>query len=123
MDDGAPASATGALSDEIVDQVLEHLLPAARIPGRLSLGKDVGLELAERRVARLDPPAQLAVPTAIALAHEGREPAVGQDRVGDLEPACEGIHPADVGVEQVDRLEALAADLGVEMDATGREPS
>ena len=41
----------------------------------------------------------------------------------DLQAAGEGVHAADVGVEQVDRLEALAADLGVEVDAAGREPA
>ena len=41
--------------------------------------------------------------------------------MGDLQAAGEGVHAADVGVEQVDRLEALAADLGVEVDAAGRE--
>ena len=50
-----------------------------------------------------------------------REPAVGDDGVGDLEAAGEGVHAADVGVKQVDGLEALAADLGVEVDAAGGE--
>ena len=42
---------------------------------------------------------------------------------GDLQAAGERVHAADVGVEQVDRLEALAPDLGVEVDAAGREPA
>ena len=41
--------------------------------------------------------------------------------MGDLQAAGEGVHAADVGVEQVDRLEAFAADLGVEVDAAGGE--
>ena len=42
-------------------------------------------------------------------------------RGGDLGAAGEGVHPADVGVEQVDRVDALAADLGVEVGAAAAE--
>ena len=38
-----------------------------------------------------------------------------------FKPAREGVHAADVRVEQVHRLEALAADLGVEVRAAGLE--
>ena len=33
----------------------------------------------------------------------------------------EGVHAADVGVEQVDRLETLAPNFGVEIDSAGRQ--
>ena len=51
------------------------------------------------------------------------ELAVGADGGGDLQAPGEGVHAADVGVEQVDRLEALAADLGVEVHAARGEPA
>ena len=35
---------------------------------------------------------------------------------GDLQPAGKGVHAADVGVDQVDRVGALAAHLGVEVE-------
>ncbi len=35
-------------SDELVDQVLEHLLAAGDVPGSLALGKDVVFEVGER---------------------------------------------------------------------------
>ena len=46
---------------------------------------------------------------------------VGQHRMRDLKTTGKRIHTADMGVEQVDRFEALAADLGIEVDAARRE--
>ena len=57
----------------------------------------------------------------VAFLDESGQPAVGHDRAGDLEPAGKGVHAADVGMEQVDRLEAFPAHLGVEVDAAGGE--
>ena len=44
----------------------------------LALGQDVGLEVGEAGLARLDPPAELAVPAPVALLDEGGEAAVGR---------------------------------------------
>ena len=70
---------------------------------------------------RFDLGADAAVPRAVALLEHPVEHAVLADRGGDLQAAGKGVHAADVGVEQIDRLEALAADLGVEVQAAGRE--
>src|SRR5438094_368191 len=68
-------------SDELVDQILEHLLPAARVGGDVALGEDIGFEVGEGALAGLDPAAELAVPALVPLLDEGGEPAVLLDRV------------------------------------------
>ena len=55
------------------------------------------------------------------MLHELGQPAVLADGGGDLQAAREGVHAADVRVEQVHRLEALAPHLGVEVRAAGLE--
>ena len=57
------------------------------------------------------------VPRAVAVFDELLHGPVGTDGGGDLQPAGEGVHAADVGVEQIDRLETFAAHLGVEVDS------
>ena len=80
-------------SDVVVDQVLEHLLAAAEVLGGLALGEDVGFEAGETGLARLDPTAELAVPAPAALLDELGQPAVGDDRVGDLQAAAKASMP------------------------------
>ena len=71
----------------------------------------------------LDLRADAGIPRGVALLHEFGEATVLADRGGDLQAAREGVHAADVRVEQIDRLEAFAAHLGVEIDAAGGEPA
>ena len=109
-------------SDERVDQVLDHLLPAAVVRRHFALVEHVLFERREAAPCRLRsrrrcPLSQLAV----ALLDDLVERAVGANRGGDLQAAGEGVHAADVGVEQIDRLEAFAADLGVEVHAARGE--
>ena len=66
-------------------------------------------------------PPSISAPTpesheAYALLDHPRQFAVGDDRGGRLEPVGEGVHPADVGVEEVLRVETVAAQLGVEVE-------
>src|SRR5262249_30758960 len=82
-------------SDELVDQVLEHLLAAAGILGGVALGEDIRFEVAEARLAAFDTPPQLAFPASVAVLDEGSEPAIGHDRAGDLQSSGEAIHAAD----------------------------
>src|SRR6185503_10027092 len=63
--------------------------------------------------------AQASVPGGVALLHEFSQATVLADGRGDLQAAGERVHAADVGVEEVDWLEALAAHFGVEVGATG----
>src|SRR5699024_4262654 len=108
-------------SNELVDQALEQLLTAADVLGGVSLGEYVGLEVGEAGLAGLGASGELGIPALVTLLNEGSEPAVGDDGARDLQAPGEGIHPADVGVEEIDRFEALAADLGVEVNAAGGE--
>ena len=97
----APAAPPG--SDELVDQVLEHLLATAAGP-RLALLEGVGLEFLEPDLPTLDLGPDPGIEAAVALAPEGLPTSVLEDRAGDLEATSKGIHPADVGVEKIDRL-------------------
>ena len=44
-----------------------------------------------------------------------------QDGLGSQQGAGEGIHAADMGVEQIFRVGGIAAGLGVEVDAAAAE--
>ena len=87
----------------------------------VALGEHVLLQRREVVLAGLDLGADAAVPRGVAVLDHAGQLAVGADRGGDLQALGEGVHAADVGVEQVDRLEALAADLGVEVQPAGGE--
>src|SRR5947207_3022684 len=89
--------------DVTIEDVLQHLLPARDVLLRVALLEHVLLEVLERRLALLDPRADAAVPAGVALLDEVLQDAVGADPGGDLQTAGEGVHAADVGVEQIDR--------------------
>src|SRR5690606_5842631 len=108
-------------SDVGVDQVLDQLLTPASIRRDLALREHVLLERREAVLAGLDLGANARVPRCVSLAEERLELALGTNPRGDLQAASEGIHAADMGVEEIDRLEALAADLRIEVDTAGRE--
>ncbi len=76
--------------------------------------------------------AKLVLPFSIFLPRSLSQPLyrflIGPSRAlslsifdGCLEAAGEGVHAADVGVEQIDRFDRLAAHLGIEVQAAGRE--
>src|SRR5262245_30440899 len=65
------------ISDEFVDQVLEHLLAAAGVLGGVALREDVGLEVGEVGLSALDSPTEFAIPTPVSFLDERGEPAVG----------------------------------------------
>ena len=67
--------------------------------------------------------ADARVPRAVAVLDELGQAPVLADRGGNLETAREGVHPADVGVEQIDRLERFPAAFGVEVRPAGGEPA
>src|SRR4051812_23601524 len=100
-------------SDEVVDQVLEHLLASADVLRRFALGQDVCLEIGKSDLARLDAPTELAVPTPVAFLDERCQATVGDDRMCDFQAPGKSIHAADVGMEEVDRFEALPTYLGI----------
>ena len=74
-------------------------------------------------LARFDLGTDAGVPGTVARLHDVREHAVFAHCSGDAEALREAVHRADVGMEQVHRFEALAADLGVEVQAARAEPA
>ena len=67
--------------------------------------------------------AEAGVPAGVAGFDNIREAAVLADCSRDFESACEGIHPADVGVKKISRFERFATDLRVKVQAAGFEPA
>src|SRR3954470_23094684 len=93
--------------NELVDQVLEELLPAALAGRGFALLEHDLLQRREAFLASFDPGAEAAVPGGITLLDEICEAAVRANRGGDLEAASEGVHATDVRVEKVFRVDAF----------------
>ena len=70
-----------------------------------------------------DGPAERAVPARVALLERLREGPALEEVGRDEQRPGERVDAADVGVEQVGPVRALAAQLGVEVEAAGREPA
>ena len=85
-------------SNKLIDQIL-RASPAGRwrILGGVTLRENVGFEIAEAGLTGFDAAAELAVPASIAFLDERGEPAIGDNRSGNLEAAGEGVHAADGG--------------------------
>ncbi len=78
-------------------------------------------ELFEADLAIFDFGADAGIPTAVAVVEEGIEAAVFTDGGGDFEATGEGVHAADVGMEEVDGVEAFTSAFGIEVGASGGE--
>src|SRR5687767_9688201 len=87
--------------DPLVDQVLQHLLAAGN-RSRIDLPRlDASGQLGQAQLAGQDLPTQLCVPARVARLTELVQGSV-LDHVGGHEKcSCEGVHAADVGVEEV----------------------
>src|SRR5438552_4060057 len=107
--------------NELVDQVFQKLLAAARARCGFAFLEHVGLEFFQTHFTLLDFLPDVRIPRAVALFHEISEAAVPADRRGNFQPAGKGVHSTHVGVEQINRLETLAPDLRVEVRAAGGE--
>src|SRR5688572_24683727 len=89
--------------DELVDEILEHLLPAT--PNvRLSILERVGFEFFETDLPFLNLGADAAIKRAVALLHKAIQATIFDNGGGNLESPRKGIHAADVAMEEVDRL-------------------
>ena len=108
-------------SDQLVNDIFEEFLTSAAMLDRVGFAHRMFFERCEAFLARFDCGANAGVPGRVAIFEHLCQPAVRSNRRGDFQAAGEGVHAADVGVEQVDRLEAFAADLGVEVDAARGE--
>ncbi len=111
----------GGSGDEVVEDVFDHFLAAAGDHGLLFEAEDVGFEFGEGGFAFVDFFADAGVEGAVAGFDEVFDGTGFEESVGDFEAAGEGVHAADVGVEEVFWFEAFAADLGVEVEAAGFE--
>ena len=107
--------------DEVVEDVFDHFLTTAGDHGLFFEAEDVGFEFIEGGFAFVDFFADAGVEGAVASFDEVFDGAAFEEAVGDFEAASEGVHAADVGVEEVFWFEAFAADLGVEVEAAGFE--
>src|SRR6476660_1335821 len=120
---GAGLDVGGAIGgpDHLVDGALELLL-ASGDGLRIDLaGRDPGLQRGERLSPVQDRGSQGSVPARVALVTRLREGLALEQLGGDQEGPRERVDAADVGVEQVVPVGALAAQLGVEVEAAGPE--
>src|SRR5579884_1755703 len=104
-----------------IDNILQHLLPSRPIRLGVALLQHVLLQLLETSTPLLNLLTHASVPGAIAVLHKILEHAISPNLGRDLQSVSERIHAADVGMEQVDRLKALAPYLGIEVDAAWRQ--
>src|SRR3989304_5124908 len=110
-----------SLQHKSIHQILERLLPAALVRRDVPLGEHLFFERLEVVLARFDLGADAGGPGGVAVAEPAVKFTIGADGGGDLEAAGERVHPTDGGMEQANRLEALAAYLGVEVEAARGE--
>ena len=108
--------------DRLVDHVLEQLLPAGHRPRVDLAGDDPALERGQGRVVEHDRRPEAVLPAGIALLAQPVERLALHEVRRDEERPRERVHPADVGVEQVGPVHALAAELRVEVEAAGVNP-
>src|SRR5690242_17849918 len=105
------------VSHEPVDQVLEIFLAAGAWLWIDVLLFDAGGDLLEAALAREHRLGLLVLPAGIAVGEELVVGAVFDQPSRALEAAGQRVEPADMAVHQVDRIERLATDLGVEVEA------
>src|SRR6476469_2618799 len=110
-------------SQVAVDDVLDHLLPAGDVRGRLALLEHVLLQRLEAGRPLFDVRPDARLPGRVALLDQLLQPAVLADPGGDLEPLGERVHRPDVGVEQVHRLKTLPPNLAFEVKAARGDPA
>src|SRR5438046_4326583 len=109
--------------NELVDEVFQKLLAAARVRRRFAFPEHVGFEFFKPHFTLLDLPADARIPRAVALFHKFGQAAVSAYRRGNFQPAGKRVHSTHVGVEQINRLKTLPPNLRVEVRAAGSEPS
>ncbi|KAJ8552584.1 hypothetical protein ON010_g9962 [Phytophthora cinnamomi] len=101
-------------------QQLRQLLLARHVV-RLARLLGVGRHLLQRGAALLDALAQRALPRRVALLDHVAQLVLLQQLGGLAQAAREAVHGADVRDEDVLEVRGLAAHLGVEVEASGRE--
>src|SRR5688500_10967888 len=95
--------------DRPVDDVLERLLAAGRATWRAGAFGDARLEVREAQGAAEDRGPQLALPARVAVVPALRELSALDEIRGDEQSPGERVEAADVGMEEVRAIDALAA--------------
>src|SRR5262245_10271074 len=96
-----------------LDEVFQEFLPSRARLGIQGLFEHVIAEIGEARLAAEDLLAEVAVPAGVAIVDVLLELSVGHHLLGDEHAASEHVHAADVRVEQIRRVDALAPKLRV----------
>src|SRR5262245_16001767 len=87
----------------------------------LATCQDVRLELGEACLPGQNRAPDRSVPAGVALGHEARQGALLDQVRGAQQRARNGVHAAEVSVEQIVGLDTLPAKLGVEVESAGDE--
>ena len=103
-----------------IEDVFEHLLSTAFVRSGFAFLQHVLFETFQRHFVRFDVCADAAVPTLVAIGYELANDSVLADFRSDSQASSKRIHPANVGMEQVDGLETFSTNLGIEIDAASR---
>src|SRR5262245_37979287 len=104
-----------------VDEVLQIFLFAGAWLWFGVLRLDPRREVRQRALAGQDSLSFRTVPGGVALLDVTGEGTVLDHLRGDQQTTRTDIHAADMAVQQVVRIQRLPPDLGVEVEAAGRE--
>src|SRR5690606_17174925 len=105
------------------DLVLEELLPSGhRRRVQPGVARQVG-EVAQRRSRVEDPLPEVALPALVPLGASTFERAPLEQLGRDQQSLRQHVDAADVAVEQVDAVDALATELRVEVEPAGAQPA
>src|SRR5690348_15478282 len=104
----------GGRSDVAGEEPLDELLLSRARAGIDALVEHLLRQIREAQLAAEDVLPEGAAPAGVAIRDHLVELAVVDDLLRDQQAARERVHAADVGVEQIGRVDALPAELGVE---------
>src|SRR4051812_28314823 len=91
-----PSASRSGQIEITIEDVLQHLLPARDVGGRVALFEHVAFQILEAGLALLDLLADARIPGGVALLDEVLEDSLGANLRRDLEAAGKGVHAADV---------------------------
>ena len=109
------------LFDVFVDHVLQEFLATAFVRFRVAFLEHVSFQGFEVSFTSFDFGTDSFIPGRVTLLDKVRQAVVCAHCGCDLETACEGVHTADVGEEEVFYGDAFATNVRVEVYATGFE--
>src|SRR5437867_2277848 len=96
--------------NKFVDKIFQVFLPPAGVRSGLALFEHVILKFVEAEFALFNFLADARVPGTVTLFDKFRQAPIPANGGGNLQAAGERVHAADVGVEEIERLETFPAD-------------